>query len=707
MIRKLSSRNQQARFISDIYCYELTLVLYLLSETCMLTRKVLPTILVIILISIGMMGCTMGSGIFTEEELGAMYQIVVSREGTVLDSGARVTTATELGLSVEGIDGAPEADSIEIVLSFPDGTQAASILFATAETNSDDVIVVKDFEDDIPPFAMPEDLPDGYYALLIRIKNATGGILARHSTAVLLYDGVIPTPSLTVYPGFVIAGGVSLIRLEADYPAAIDPWIRWTVDGKVLLAGFNSDFADRLAWRAPATSGVYLAKAEIYPFMPPSGFEIAPLTSAEIRLPLSSTAQQEDPLAPLGAWSRLTFDGDLIEKGSRAHAEEPTVLGTPILETYASGFGYLLGNGAGVASTSSLLPVHEQTNSLASFTALFVLAQASTEATPGSGTLLTVPAGNGFPGLVIGVEKGVPYFKSGNSTVPSVMELPTSASRLAVYVAPADNGAFIQFYVDEQPAGSGTIVSPLFQFQPGSCIVSGPDGYIAIFDELRIMEGAYPAFLLSEQAAKGKSLISASGFEGGILGPGFATVGDAIKLTHGSLSLGSDSRLIIGSSGIPTQGTSLTFNHIEGKAIATIRLADGNSLGVDTDGTIWLGGEATGFNVGGDTNSSLTVAIEPTEAGIIVYSSDDSWVLFDDSAPALDATWNLTSIGDKNAVVSKVSLSVLKSTLASTRRLRMLSADSRQMAPFAAALEIQREAAGPVPASQALANLNQ
>ncbi len=649
---------------------------------------------IVCLISIGMISCSMGSGLFTEEELGNMYQIVVSRDGKALDSGARISTTTELGLSIAGIDGAPEADSAELLLSYPDGTLAASILFSTADTSAGEAIVVKDFEKDVPPFTVPANLPDGYYVLQLQIKNAADGTLSKFSTAILLYTGDVPAPSLAVYPGSVIAGAVSLIRLETDFPAAIDPWIRWTVDGKVLTAGLGSDYADRLAWRAPAASGVYLAKAEIYPFMPPPGMEITPLTTAEIRLPVSSTTQEADPLASSGSWSRLTFDGDLIDKGSRVHSDDPQALGTPILETYALGFGYLLGNGAGVASSSTLLPTSESSGNLAAFTALFVFAQAKDDET-GSGILFSASAHDSFPGLVIGIDKGSPYVKSGTSIIRSNLKVQTGISRLAIYVAPADRGAFVQFYLNEQPAGNGTFASTLFQAKPGACSVSGQGGYSAIFDELRILEGAYPAFYLSEKATKGKALIGATGFEGGILGSGFIMEGDTIELAHGILTLGSGSRLIIESEGIPPQGTSLTFTHLDGKVIASIKLADGKTLDVDTDGTIWIDGDATGFSVVSDTPTSMTVAIEPTEAGLLVYSSDDSWVLLNETTPAPDATWSLSSFGGNPAAVSNVSLSILESTLASSKRLHVIPSDSPSSGTYTAVSGIRPEVARP------------
>lgn len=672
----------------------------------MQTRKLRLSVLTIILISIGMMACTMGSGMFTEEELNSMYQIVVSRDGSTLDSGARISTATALGLSVVGIDGAPEADSIELLLSYPDGALAASILFATAGTEAAGTIVVKDFESDVPPFTMPANLPDGYYTLLVRIKNAAGEILSRRSTVVLLYEGLIPAPSLAVYPGFVIAGEVSLIRLVADFPAAIDPWIQWSVDGRVLSAGFYSNHADRLAWRAPATSGVYLAKAEIFPFMPPSGFEIAPLATAEIRLPLSTNTPEADPLATSGAWSRLTFDGNLVDRGSRERTEEPVALGLPTLETYSSGFGYLLGNEAGFASASSLLPIQQAGNVLSPFTALFLLAQASDDSSGGSGKLLDVPAAGDFPGMVLGVEKGFPYFKSGDSTIRSNLELRASPTRLAVYVAPAANGVFVQFYLDEQPAGSGTLVSPLFQALPDTCVISGPGGYVAIFDELRIFAGPYPAFRLAELAAKGKALIGATGFEGGILGSDFAAEGDTIKIGHGSLTLGAGSSLIIGTGGMPSQGISLTFDCIEGKAMASIELADGNSLVIDTEGNIRLDGGVIGFSAVTDESPRVSIAVEPTEDGLRVYGSNTSGVLLGDTALAPGAKWILSSIDEKPVVISNVSISVFQSPLASSMRKLLLPNSAEPTVPDAGDAGLQQQEAALIPAGPPLASVN-
>ena len=308
--------------------------------------------------------------------------------------------------------------------------------------------------------------------------------------------------------------------------------------------------------------------------------------------------------------------------------------------------------------------------------------------------------------MILGVEKGFPYFTSGDSTIWSSLKLQTSPTRLAVYVAPTEDGVFAQFYLDEQPAGSGTIVSSLFQAQPDASVISGTDGYVAIFDELRIFEGSYPAFRLAEQAAKGKALISATGFEGGILGSGFTLEGDSTKLGHGRLTLGSGSKLVIGTRGIPLQGTSLTFDCIEGKAMASIELTGGSNLMIDTEGNIRLDGESTGFSIGTDKSTRVSIAIEPTEDGLRVYGSNNTWVLLDDTALAPDAKWKLSSIDEKPTSISNVSMSVFQSPLASSIRNLMLPNGSNPTIPDASDADLRQQEAGFIPVGPPLASVN-
>jgi len=613
------------------------------------------------------MACTMGSAMFTEEELDSMYQIELSQDGSTLLPGSRVSAVEPLAVSVNGIDGAPEAASLELLLSGPDGTEAASIIFAGADSALEGAVTVKDLENDVPPFTMPAGLAEGYYTLSVKIKNSAGATLSKYTTALLLFEGSIPAPSLAVYPGVVTADEVSLLRLEGDYPAGLDPWIRWTVDGTVRATGFASEHADRLAWRAPSASGVYLAKAELYPFQPPTGYELEPLAKAEIRLPLATGLKATDPLEPNGAWTRLTFDGDFVDKGTRDDTQDLAIIGTPYLEAYPSGFGYLLGAGAGVSSAVSLVPAHQADGHLAAFTAIFTFAQAPGTAETDTGTLLSAAGTRGGAGFVIGVEAGRPYFRSGTSSILSNAELRSSVTKLAVYVEPSEQGVFVEFYVDDIQAGSGSFASSLSESTIGACTIAGKQGYIAVYDELRIIEGPYPAFRLSQEAARGKALMAASGFEGGVLDAGFETSGDAIGLAHGSISIGPGASLAVGTA-LPAQGASLSFRLVAGAAAASLQLDDGAVLVVDTSGTIMLGDEDTGFDLPIEDPSTLFISVEPTETGLRVYGPDDTWILIKASAPVPDARWTLSSIGDGTAVITNVSVYEFSAPLASARK---------------------------------------
>lgn len=612
---------------------------------------------IVFLIPLLAFACDIGTALFTDEELDSMYDIALTQNGAKLLPGSLVSTAAGMGIAVTGIDGAPEAASVELSLLAPDGTEAANLTFSTAAASIPNARAVKDFASGIPAFTMPPGLADGYYVFRLFIRNVAGDTLSTFSTALLVsakpFSG---QPSLSVYPGRVVAGEISLLRLSMDDTAGgvADPWIRWIVDGSVQAVGFASERADRLAWRAPGISGVYVAKAEVYPFQPPAGFDIPPMAQARISLPLRTDEPSVDLLADNGEWSRLSFDGDFADRGPRPRESEPAAIGSPYLETYASGFGDLLGAGAGVSSSSSLVPVRKPDGRLAPFSALFVLAQPAGGSAGGSGSLLTVSGADGSAGFEVGVDKGVPYLGSGEARVAASVALPRSgAARLALYVAPSGAGASVSFYVDDEPAGGGVIAAALFETIPGACRVAGDSGYVAVYDELRVFDRPYPAFRLAEASRGDGAVISASGFEGGILGPGLETEGD-VAVSDGSLRLGWDARLLIGPPGLPPRGSTLAFRIVSGDVAASLPLEDGSTLTIGSDGRVSLNAADTGLRIAARRDSRVAFALETTDEGLKVYGQDGSWVPVP-SRPAPEARWTLGAAATGPAVVADVS----------------------------------------------------
>lgn len=627
---------------------------------------------IILIAVLGFASCDLGNTLFTDDEIGSMYTITFSQDMAPIASGARLSLSKPLGTSVSGMDGAPDATSLLLRLLKTDGEEVASITFSTATNPEEGVIRVKNFSNDIPPFTLPE-LGNGYYLVEATLRNTAGAPLSNNTTAILIFDTTIPQSALAVYPGRVIPNEVSLLRLEGSFPEGLDPWIRWSIDGSVKAVGSVSELNDRLAWRAPKANGVYLVKAEIFPFQPPAGHAVAPLSKVEARLIPSSELATLDSIQPLSVWSRLSFDGDFSVGGSMSGTTNPVVIGIPYLETYPTGFGYLMGDGNGVQSSSSLLPTSKETGLLAPFSVQLMLAPAPNTQGRGSGTLLTTTGQNGEPGIVIGIENGYPFIAAGSSRITASQALRSGATRLAIYVAPQGNKASVAFYIDEQAAGRGILDSDLFSSRPGACTIAGIGGYLAIYDELRILEGPYPAFLLSETASKSESLLTASGFEGGHIDRGMSLEGLA-RVSNGSLSLPSDSSLFIDDLRLSSQGVTLSYELISGTAAVSLNLDDDSRLLIDSNGHVSLGAASAPapLLLSLPETSRVSVSIESSKDGLRVYGTDGGWVLIPLQASD-ESRLSIVSVGAAAASLSNVSVSILKTMLVSSGTMQTLS----------------------------------
>lgn len=629
-------------------------------------------IAIILMMALSFTACELGSSLFTDDEIGSMYTITFSQDLVPLSPGARLSPSKPLSTSVAGMDGAPEAKSLLLRLLQAQDEVLASITFTTAASTEEGVVTVKNFNSDIPPFTLPSDLADGYYLVEATLRDAGGATLSTNTTAILVYNASIPQPALAVYPGVVTPNEVSLLRLEGSFAEGTDPWIRWSIDGSMKAVGYASDLNDRLAWRAPKAKGVYLAKAEIFPFQPPIGHPVPPLSKVEVRLPLSSDAPALDPLHAIQLWSRLTFDGDFSLGGTMSGTANPVAVGRPYLETFPSGFGYLLGDGVGVQSSSSLLPILKETGLLAPFSLQLIIAQAPGQPLNGSGVLLSVAGINGGTGLVIGLEDGYPYIESGSSRTRSSLTIKTGVTRLALYVSPKGTASAVRFYIDEQDAGSGTLQADLFSSRPGACIVAGTGGYKAIYDELRVMEGAYPAFLISEQTSKGSTLLAASGFEGGHIDPGMNTSGSAI-LSDGSISLPSGSRLFFDTARLYSQGVSVSYELVSGSAALALDIDDTTRVLIDSKGTVSLGDARAGLSFAIPSDASrLTVSIESSKNGLRVYGTDGESVLI--PLQVIEGSrLSLASIDETTVSLTRVSLSIINTRIDGSKQEKVLS----------------------------------
>ncbi len=628
-----------------------------------------------ILIALTAFSCDMGSSLFTDEEIDGMYEIKVTQDGTNLANGSAVSSLKAFDISVVSIDGAPAPSSMTIHLSRADGEEIAVLSFVSGAAPRNDEIPVADFARGIPEFMMPAGLGEGYYVVTTTLRDSAGSDLTSSSVVVLSFDAKLDPPGISVYPGTVVSDSVSLFKLEGSFPPKLDPWIRWKVDGTVLTEGFLHDRADRLVWTAPKAGGVYEVNAEVFPFKPPVDHIVPALVRVGIRLPVSAKSGKFDVLAGLDSWSILSFDGNFEDQGPRPRTTEPHPVGKPFLDTYASGFGYAFGDGSGIVSDSTLLPVNDKDGRLAPFTAVFMLAMPANGTDAGNGRLLTAYLRDESEGLVIGVAGGYPYVQSGSSRITASSKLAPDLARLAVQVTPSGTGAAVVFHINEIAAGGGVVSSSAVKNATADCVIAGAGGYPAVYDEARILRGPYPAYLIGQRAEKGANVVAATGFENGMLADGFQTVGDGAVAGNGSLSLTSSSSLAIGTPGLPSGGSSLSFELLAGTATVSLSLEDGQMLVIDSNGVILSGTEDERSRIDLGGTARITCAARMSDKGFELFGANGDAIVLR-VRPAADARWIISAAPGYTAEITKVLATTFELPLAGS------SEDSPQENPM-------------------------
>ena len=217
-------------------------------------RSIAPLSIILILTG-AVLSCDVGPALFTDDELDSMYEVTLSlSDGQDLQPGAVVASRSVLEIGFETVEDAPSAVSLDLVLMDADEVPVATIRYSEDPETKD--VFVEDLTVSVPPFSVPDNLEDGYYIVRIRVYDAAGALLSEWTSSLLLYEGVIPPPAISVYPGTVFKQRTSLLKLETGEIDGSDPWVRGVVGGRVLAAGLISEHTDRVAWQVPDTRAV-------------------------------------------------------------------------------------------------------------------------------------------------------------------------------------------------------------------------------------------------------------------------------------------------------------------------------------------------------------------------------------------------------------------------------------------------------------------
>lgn len=562
----------------------------------------------VILFSLAFFSCDIGTALYSEKELEKMYGTDFYSGNKKLENGSVVSRGIELKAVLTNESDSRLPYSIEINVKDIANNQLAKLVFTLGEEIGS--IKVASLTDNLPPFKLPENLPDGYYIINSIAKDKDGTKISSTELAILNYNGLFETAILTAYPGNAKAERTSLFKLESSFPEDTDPWLRWFVNGTEQQSGFVSEKADKLVWKAPKTGGLHTIKVEIYPFKPPLQSAPPPFQKAELKIPVSLIPANDRELDSK-TWALFDFDGSLGDSGSRPGKNNYAITGKPYLDTWASGFGYVFGPDSSLSSDSALLPPLYE-NSMQAFTISISLAKLKTHlAKPALNKKESILIVQGDKGIFrLGIENDMAFMSFADEE-PVYTKLATgNYSQISFFL----NKDKVYFYINNKPAGEANISKALGTTNFGAWVFAGPNSYEAIYDELYVRLGAWPAFRLAEENRLGSAFINAYGFEGGEIDKNITPSGE-VKLLHEKAILEPGASFAIDTQTMTDTGFSIAMDIIKGQVAIELELNNGSKLYIDNNSTIKVdntlfSGEYSGKAITGNISAGIELGKE-------------------------------------------------------------------------------------------------
>jgi hypothetical protein len=297
-----------------------------------------------------------------------------------------------------------------------------------------------------------------------------------------------------VYPVSLRPRSGGLIQALFTASADAQPFIRWSMDGRILKEARAADGGELLPWTAPAQEGVYSLTMELFPFPPPGGksFEFQSAQSFMTKLFVSQVYR------PLGNdfgpaedyFSLLHFSGDSVDFGSLQRGLREPVraepVGTPKLQLQQGVFGYLLDAGAGFRLVNPPWPV-----GLPAATPLvFRLRLLPTEAAASRLLFRFVSEGASYTLATDQDEKL--FFSTASASVNASVSFgrkltPGRAALLALTVTPFADSWNVGLEFDDEPIERAALPAPFGAWPNiGELGIGGPGGFIGIIDEFGV-----------------------------------------------------------------------------------------------------------------------------------------------------------------------------------------------------------------------------
>ncbi|MBN2535644.1 MAG: hypothetical protein JXB88_22390 [Spirochaetales bacterium] len=401
-----------------------------------------------------------------------------------------------------------------------------------------------------------ESLYTGLYTLEFILYIGTD-VLCEKSITFFYTEKEFAIQGIESFPPVVFPGATVLLSTTILNPDKSDPYLRWTVNEKVITSGLLSEGKDKILWSVPEEEGVYTVKVELFPVPPETLndfifsseiFMDVALYVSESRRPPSRYLYPEDSY-----YSLYHFDGNLLDTAKGRNAEdsekrmEAKSIGKPQLITGEEDFGYYIDSYSGFRIDECILPILNRT--LKPFTISLGLELDSAQ--QGKNILILRTYDNLFIFTIfIDSESSIiARIRSGSKEVIIPSNINTRALKnrflISLSILPANDSLLAMWFLDGIQINTLSFNNMDIRISSdGETIIGSENGFAGVIDELgvyyidengrnTINPGLYKYAIQQMHGAKS---IFAEGFDG-IYPPDSLEIGEKDIIKSGKLIL--------------------------------------------------------------------------------------------------------------------------------------------------------------------------
>ena len=569
----------------------------------------------VLLIAVLLSSCNSSSLLFSESDRRSIYTLSVSTFQGKLVSGSVLEAGSELTLSLSRMTGSSIPSLLSLELQNEKTQLVASLNYATADSSKDlsAAVEVASLSDELPPFQIPENLGPGCYSLVAYIKDKNGTELQRSEILFFIGGENFGLGGLSLLPASPYPGQAVLFRASVNGStkvSTLDPWFRWSFEGKTLAMGPLSEGFDKIVWKAPLLEGAYSVDVDLYPTQP----SVAALAIASPWRQAIKCIIARDPgivndlfndTTNFLSW--LSFETEFADLGSRLQSEKVVVLGKPLLEAFPGGFGYRLDDNASVSLPGLIPPVVNDT--AAPFSLLWRIYSPDS-----TGSLMKLVDVEGKVLLRAGLNEGRPYLEAnveeGLKRTSADFVVKPGLIDFGLSLEPKAGKYRVTWSINGTRLASSSLLLPDFP-DTAKAILGGAGALPGIYDEFAMsldLNGRPPLYRSGLWRERPFDFILAEGFESLPL-RSKAVVTGALDFAPGALDIGASSSLSFEGEVSLSRPIYCEVNYVSKGGLLALEFSNSQGLAfsVSKEGQLRLG------------DGSLVGLIRPQEEGKLAF----------------------------------------------------------------------------------------